>query len=592
LFGGPTLSRRTAGIALACLVAGGLVLRWFGIGFQLPQFVPVDSLVLAGEVDVLRHGGDPSYRLHPALYPRLIPCLALLLPAEAEESGDPAPATLDEHLARASAPYRRVGIVVALLSLLAVPGTYFLARRFLERSWSLLAAALVATSVLHLWFSQEARPHGAAMSSMLLAVLAALRLRRKPVVSSYLLAGVAAGAAIATLQSGVAVIPAFLAAFGLRARDPPRSSPWWILAALALLGGCRARLLPLDGGNAAARTRARSRAGLRRRLPDLDGARGHPVELRRHGRARRPRVAVALRSADRRDGRVRRGLRSGRPPLSRRSTGRGRAHRDDLLVVLAFAVPYGVVIALYHSSGQRFVLPLLPYLACLSAYGLRALWDLGFARKRWIRRVAVAGLVAALAIQTAAAAKLAWIRHRPDTATEAAAWLSAHVRPGVERVLVTPGLDLPLFQSSDALERSYSRQVNPNRRWIAYQKAMVWRDDESLARYDLVTLPTTRPEDRKLLADPAGYLRAQDADWIVFEVHRTFDWQGIVDLHRVLGEVGELEARFSPDRASRWGDVPIAHQGHDPRPFPVFWYFRILDARCTGSVLEIWKLRR
>jgi hypothetical protein len=278
--------------------------------------------------------------------------------------------------------------------------------------------------------------------------------------------------------------------------------------------------------------------------------------------------------------------------FSRRSTGRGRAHRDDLLVVLAFAVPYGVVIALYHSSGQRFVLPLLPYLACLSAYGLRALWDLGFARKRWIRRVAVAGLVAALAIQTAAAAKLAWIRHRPDTATEAAAWLSAHVRPGVERVLVTPGLDLPLFQSSDALERNYSRQVNPNRRWIAYQKAMVWRDDESLARYDLVTLPTTRPEDRKLLADPAGYLRAQDADWIVFEVHRTFDWQGIVDLHRVLGEVGELEARFSPDRASRWGDVPIAHQGHDPRPFPVFWYFRILDARCTGSVLEIWKLRR
>lgn len=592
MFGGPTLSRRTAGIALACLVAGGLVLRWFGIGFQLPQFVPVDSLVLAGEVDVLRHGGDPSYRLHPALYPRLIPCLALLLPAEAEESGSPAPATLDEHLARASAPYRRVGIVVALLSLLAVPGTYFLARRFLERSWSLLAAALVATSVLHLWFSQEARPHGAAMSSMLLAVLAALRLRRKPVVSSYLLAGVAVGAAIATLQSGVAVIPAFLAAFGLRARGPPRSSPWWILAALALLGGVGLAFYPsMAGTPLPGREHGAVLAfeggyltlmGHAVILSSFDGT-GVPVVL---GSLWLYDPLIAATAAC--------GAAFGLAALrfSRRSTGRGRAHRDDLLVVLAFAVPYGVVIALYHSSGQRFVLPLLPYLACLSAYGLRALWDLGFARKRWIRRVAVAGLVAALAIQTAAAAKLAWIRHRPDTATEAAAWLSAHVRPGVERVLVTPGLDLPLFQSSDALERSYSRQVNPNRRWIAYQKAMVWRDDESLARYDLVTLPTTRPEDRKLLADPVGYLRAQDADWIVFEVHRTFDWQGIVDLHRVLGEVGELEARFSPDRASRWGDVPIAHQGHDPRPFPVFWYFRILDARCTGSVLEIWKLRR
>ena len=39
-----------------------------------------------------------------------------------------------------------------------------------------------------------------------------------------------------------------------------------------------------------------------------------------------------------------------------------------------------------------------------------------------------------------------------------------------------------------------------------------------------------------------------------------------------------------------WHDVPIAYQLYDPLPFPIFWYRRILGARCTGSVIEIWRL--
>ena len=604
-------SRRAAALTVAALVALSLALRWFGLGCQLPQFVPVDSLVLASEVEVLRHHGDPSYRLWPNLYPRLIPALVRLLPAETQE--DPAPRTLEEHLERARAPYVRVGIVVALLSVLLVPGTYLLARRFLERSWSLVAAALAATSVLFLWFSQQGRPHGAATSIILLAVLACLRLRRKPTVSSYVLAGLALGAAIGTLQSGVAALLPFAAAFLLRSKGRERAeseptgpepasaggsafaSPWLVLASLAIVGLLARALYPSMEGTPAFRG-----------TPHGPGfaLRGSTVVLMGH--------MIALTSFNGDGFTLLSKALWGYDPLItatfalgalvllaellvarvRRSTHSSAGTRRDLLVVLAFAVPYAAAIGLYHFSGQRFLLPLLPYLVCVAAYGLRALWKL--AERRGVAlRCAAASLVAAiLAVQGFGAAKLSQIRSRPDTATEAAAWLREHLPSRTDRVLLTPGVDLPLLLTPDALGQNEERP-NLGQRWYAYQIASVPPESAALERYDLQSLPLTREEDKqRFWRDPAAYLRELGAPWIVIEGRRTWEWRGLDRLRGTLGEIGELVARFEPDDAERYRDAPIAHQGFDPLPFPIPWFRRILGARCTGSVLEIWRIRR
>jgi hypothetical protein len=650
-------SRRAAALAVAALVALSLALRWFGLGCQLPQFVPVDSLVLASEVEVLRHHGDPSYRLWPNLYPRLIPELVRLLPTETPD--DPPPRTLEEHLARARAPYVRVGIVVALLSVLLVPGTYLLARRFLERAWSLLAAALAATSVLFLWFSQQGRPHGAATSVILLAVLAALRLRRRPTFSSYVLAGIALGAAIGTLQSGVAALLPFAAAFLLRKKDqglelasvrgsdlPPDepsgpepridgasfASPWFVALSLAIVGLLAFALYPSMKGTPAFRGEPPGPAfALHGSLVTLMG---HAISLTNFNGDGFALLARALWSYDPLIAATFAlgavvllvalvGLWTRRSSRARSAVASSDTRRD-LLVVLAFAVPYAAAIGLYHFSGQRFLLPLLPYIACVAAFGLRALWKLAQPRGVALRSAAAALVAAILAVQAFGAMKLSRIRSRPDTATEAATWLREHLPSKSDLVLLGPGFDLPLLLTPDALARNEERP-NLSQRWYTYQVAAAKTAETKSAsrstdsqstpssssrdssesrsstadatntadRYELLTIPVTTDEDkRKLLHDPAAYVRELGASWVVIEARRTWEWRGVEKLREALPQVGELAARFEPDDAERYADAPIAHQGFDPLPFPIPWFRRILGARCTGSVLEIWRIRR
>jgi len=179
-----------------------------------------------------------------------------------------------------------------------------------------------------------------------------------------------------------------------------------------------------------------------------------------------------------------------------------------------------------------------------------------------------------------------------EAATQAASWLREHLPSTSEPVFLSPGLDLPLLQSTDALAANESRP-SLSRRWLAYQSASVAPSSAATERYELRTIPLMTEEERtRLLREPAAYLRDLGKGWIVVEARRTWDWRGMERLRAALGESGELAARFAPDNAERYGDAPIAHQGFDPRPFPVPWFRRILGASCTGSVLEIWKLRR
>ena len=67
----------------------------------------------------------------------------------------PAGAPLAEHLARAARPFLDARLASVWLSLLVLPATYLLARTVLRRPAALLAVGLVATSLLHLSFTQR-----------------------------------------------------------------------------------------------------------------------------------------------------------------------------------------------------------------------------------------------------------------------------------------------------------------------------------------------------------------------------------------------------------------------------------------------------
>jgi hypothetical protein len=587
-----TTSRRTASVAICLLSVGCLALRWFGLGFQLPQSVPVDSLVLASEMEVLRHHGDPSYRLHSNLYPRVIPALALFVPTS--HAAEQRPETLDDHLDRARDPYMRVCIVIALLSVLLVPATYLFARYFLERGWALLAAFLVATSILHLWYSQQARPHSGAVAVTLLAILASLRLVRKPTLSSFVLLGLAVGASIATLQSGIATLLPLAAAFLLRARS--RASPWLLVLTLAIAGAIAFALYPSMAGT------PEIKADTPREFLALHGSAlylmGHAIFLSSFRGEGVPLVVGGLCLYDpliagcAMFGLVR-WISRPRTPRPRESVAANQhGRRRYLLVALSYAVPYAVVIGLYRFSAQRFVIPLLPFLACLGAYGLRELWTLAQAGRFWHRVSVGIAIGAVLTLQATAAVRLSSIRAQPDTSTEVATWIRSHIRPNDELVMISPGVELPLLRARDALARSRAMLPNANQRWFAYEQSAPAMADTALDRFDLVTVPASTVEERAtLMKDPAEYLRRLDTKWVVLEVHRTYDWKGVAKLRSALGEIGELTARFSPDRMGTWGESPITYEGFDPRPFPVFWFLRVLQARCTGMVLEVWKLR-
>jgi 4-amino-4-deoxy-L-arabinose transferase-like glycosyltransferase len=313
------------------------------------------GLRLRGDVEVGSAKAGNTY------YPQLLGRVAALLPnPRGEELVD---AGAREHLARASATWRQARVVSAALSILIVLGTFLVARSFLTGGWSLVAAALVGTSLLHVVFSTQARPHGATSSFIILAVAAGLRLRRRGDVSSYLLAGAMAGCAVGALHYGVFALPPLAIAFLLRGKRPGRASGWWILAGIAVIALCVRIFYPFyfEGDRGFLRF---GKVGDEATL----NLSGQPLYLEKFtGEG----FFVILETLWSYDPTL---LFAGTLGLVVAACGRftgarvpDRAQRRDLWVVLAHIVPYVFVIGMYQQTWERFVLQLLPYPAILAA---------------------------------------------------------------------------------------------------------------------------------------------------------------------------------------------------------------------------------
>jgi hypothetical protein len=222
-----------ARMVLVGILLSALWLRLDGIDWRLPCFPEPDNHVVRQLIDLESHTPpaqrEPSFRR----YPLLLASLARLVPpAKIPKSDD-----LAAHLWAANTSALRVRILSAVLSSALVVLTWNLARRFMRPVAALLASAFTATSLLHVLFSQQARPHGAHATFALLAVLSAIRLRENPGWGSYALAGLACGLALGCLQLGIATLLPLVAAHILRDQRREPAPAWRIALPLAIAGG-------------------------------------------------------------------------------------------------------------------------------------------------------------------------------------------------------------------------------------------------------------------------------------------------------------------------------------------------------------------
>ena len=590
---------RAAVTAVVALTLIALLLRLHGIGFGLPTAVEQDCKI-PYQVELLRRSDDTWRRDEEfRWYPLLIAHLAKSWP---ETTHAPADAPLAQHLTAASLPQEQVRITVALLAVLIVPGTYVLARIFLGRGWSLFAAALVTFSLLDVSFSQQSRPHAVAGALFLGAVLGAVRMRRKGDVLGYSLAGGGVSLAIGCLQSGVATLPAILVAHFARRTRKPR---WFDPQALLVLFGIALAVpffypFALWGYDTQKAVSGRvvehflelhwsPRAEL-----DMGGHRFYLDELRGEGArivfrslwSYEP-VLLGLLALAAVLGLLRLWLRDGatRDDDFRR--------QRDTWVVLGFALPYLLVIALYSRTYERFVVPLLPYFAVAAALGVAELTR----RVRVLARpaVAVSLALALVALPAWASWKLGAIRAAPSTNALAANWVSTHLSAD-DDVALWPNLDLPLCRKPEGF-KSWMGPIEKQVTWVwsRYQATLPdGHGPEPLFRlrwWAPALRATPEWPHGQMVDDPSGYIRAQGGDWIVAEVYaenRTHP--GATRVRDTLRKEAQMVERISPDGTPDYSEHPLGSQDETSVVAPNF-FARVLQARASGPVIEIYKLK-
>jgi hypothetical protein len=575
--------------ALAALTLFALVLRLWQVGALLPYAHESDADMVT-QAEMIHHG-DPNPGANPnwASYPNAIARIANLFPLEPSSP----PSTLDEHLAAAARPHLVVRRIVAVLSVLLVPAAFWLARLFYSARWSLVAAALVATSLLSINYSQQARPHAAAAGLTVLAVLGAVRLRRDPRPLNYAFAATAAALAFGILQFGAFAWPALLVAHVLRDRSQRRSA----LPGIAICVAALAASVLLFHGYLFDKA-AEDRGAFMYREGELYfGTHLVLLDFSANGLYT---LAHGLWSFDP----VLFGLTAVGivclPFAARRwrALDRGGVW-FDVLVLLAHVVPFLVGAGIFNRAYARFLIPLLPHCACLALLVLRLLSRLA---QRCGVRGTLAGVsaasigcaAAALALPTFIAVKWAYLRTATDSAEQLAAWIRATPERAEARYFTSLSVDLPLprrlLQGPAGLRSTYRSHAYP---WWRYQLGEPPGLRESGA-YDLRWF--SHDTGSQPLAPFANQIPPGGSAYVVIQVNKG-GYQGEDHpLRRALARLGGLAVRFGPYDA----DQSYRHTlSYDPTAWDSSEEFfewkstyagRVLAARRLGPILEVYRL--
>jgi hypothetical protein len=501
-------------------------------------------------------------------YPWLLAWTLAALPAAHPPEEASAADAEQLHLAAAARPFLRVRIAVALLATLQVLLTFCLARRFLPERGALLATFLVATSLLQLLFSTEARPHGANAGLTLLALIAALQLAQGLSLSRLALAVVTSAVAIATFQLGLATLPPlFLACLLVRGRSLGLRTALALLAPLAALAlalpwytnppyidATGVHLASAEGGGHTLFFQGMDFLGSWRGAQLLFE---HDPALALLAAAGL--VLVLLRA---------RGLWRGASAETRRA----------LAVAGAFALPYTLVITIQGEVYERFLMPLVPFVAIFGAVALAALWQ----RPR--ARILALVMLALPALSAAQFVRLALV---PDAYEQAADWIR-HNAPGAAKIALFPDNSLPLLYAPAAVATQMQDISARNLPWVTYQ-ATIPALPPGTPTWNVHCLP------RQLVAPRAGsnadtlrnWLADERVEYLVVEHSRRMTNMPLLSsLEQAASELGQLAFTSS-------GAPPglIEEGGLEYQSIRRFAWRQIRQG-ALGPELRIWKITR
>lgn len=556
-------------VLLLTLLAAAL--RLCGAGYLLPHAPEPHERVWLRQLELLRsQAPHPERDVDFGYYPQIPARIALWTQASAAVAP---PTTSAEHAAASARDLLHLRRVGALMSALIVPATWLLARAFLGRGAALLAASLAAGSVLHVFLSQHARPHAAGAAATTIALVAAMALARRPSWRTYFGAAAAFALALSVLQSALAVGPALVAAFLVRARSA--DEPGWrgalVLAALPLA------TLPVAYPFVFASSAGQDAAELAARDQRLDFS-GHMVFLDQFTGLGFAKLARELANYD--------------PVLllmacagvvaalfAARRLAR-EVDRRALVVVAAFALPYALVVGLYDVTYERFALPLVPVLALFGAFAVACV------RTPALRIVATCVVgVAALAPSM----QLARVHARADTQSDLAAWLDASPRQRASMLWLAPSLDVPLVRDDASLAVVHKAASAKSATWLRYQAGLDVATRERIGRPIATLFARDVAGAERAASDPDAFLSGLGSCRIAMRPDLAAQRAPLRSLREALRARGRLVARFSP----------YASDDDETRPFDYAddwqkqrrWWFALLWlAERPGPVIEVFEL--
>ncbi|MCE9592653.1 MAG: glycosyltransferase family 39 protein [Planctomycetes bacterium] len=565
---------RSEWLWIALLSLAALVPRLVGLDFLLVHYPDHDAVYALQPKMIRGEVWHPWY----AAYPLMVGQALLQIPSDEDDvtADDP----LETRLDHARATFMRPRVVVALVSTLAVPATYWLARAFFGIGWSALAALFVATSGMHLNYSQQGRPHSAITALIALTIVASLTLARHGRWRDWLLASVLGTLSIGMLHSGLAGFLS-LAVAGWLAPKPRRAIERlkWLLPLAGIvfallvfypyllpgkieqwgrvsddtaqLGSHYVRFSKFDGGGFV--TLAWGLIGhdpVMTLLAVVGASLGiaHLIRLRK----RRERLSADL--------------------------------RRDLLVVGVFAVPYALVFGSFSGTLDRFVAPLVPVTACFAV--VAAAWLARTIARRLPslqpRFVGLAVATLCLALPIYASARLVQLRASPDTIELAAAWVHEHVDPA-KHVWMQPEVDLPVAYSQAALDGAEGFNKPVCYYWLRAQKRVPVESD---VRFDVRNLPRYEDAFWEDLKGPKvdELLAPLRPGYFVCLVPIESIHAGKVALLRdALQKRGELVFALEPLGPPAPSEGMLLYQ-------PASFLLQLLSARHIGPTVEIYRL--
>lgn len=564
--------RRPITILLVALTLWTLVVRLYGVDFGVPMMKEADTFIVE-HVRMLREGEVRFDRALSALqYPSLLAYLAAPL---SDRTLDPTGAerALHEHLSSAAALWLQVRLIVALSSVLIVPGVFFLARRFVSDGWALFAAALMSTSLLHVFFAQEARCHALTASLTTWSMVAILWLRREPSWRSYSAAAVLIALAGGSFHSGMAVLAPLAVAQLLRS-----DKRWFdprILLPLALTAASVRVFYWYYFDDAAKAAKGGDDAtveAFRNQMFDGSGF----ERLARTAWYYEPALTVLVLIA----------LAVLVATRGRRAVGAKPVDGRDALVMLSYATPYLLLTGFFSETYERFLLPMVPLFAVFAAWGLASL--AARASSRTPERFVAALACAALVVPAAASTKLSWMRGSPTTLDDAANWIRANVRtPSEQSVYLLPPLDVPLMRTLESLRYPQGRApfFTP---WSKYQNRL----EEGARVEPLYRLYWLAPKEGHMQLDTSeqieAYLDSHGPGYFLsygIAPNQSPERSRLVDVMRATSK---RLARISPDSDPDYTDHQLWDQDVEaPGWRHVTW--RVLQARAVGPVIEVFE---